>query len=106
MLWVFDRGAGQCADGAECRLRAVQTETEIFVGVRGEDVGRLMPLRIPAGADLRAALVLAQADRGNQIDERPGVSIRHVTPDDGGIVGRVLFVRHLEQPRELLALWG
>ncbi len=65
-----------------------------------------MPLRIPAGADLRAALVLAQADRGNQIDERPGIRVRHVTPDDGWIVGRVLLIRHLEHPRKLLALCG
>src|SRR6266511_623128 len=69
----LDLRACQCCDGAERRLRSVQAQTEILVGVRCEHVGRLMPLRIPATSDLRTALVLAQADRGDEILKRTGV---------------------------------
>ena len=59
----LDARAGQLRDRRERRLGGVQAEPEVLVGERREDVGRLVPVRIPAGADLRAALVLAQADR-------------------------------------------
>ena len=72
---LAQRRARQLRDRAERRLRRVQAEAEILVGVGREDVGRLVPVRIPAGADLRAALVLAQADRGHEIHERRAESV-------------------------------
>ena len=104
MFYFPDRRAGQIRDCRQRRLRRVQTEPEIRVRVRREHIGRLMPLRIPAGADLRAALVLADADRGHDIHERRRVRVRHVTADGRRIVGRVFFVRLLEHPRERLRL--
>src|SRR6185436_14881943 len=59
---ALHRRARQRADSPERCLRRVQPQTEILVGVRRKDVGRLVPLRVPAVADLRAALVFAQAD--------------------------------------------
>ena len=75
------RRAGQLRDRPQRRLRGVQAEPEILVGVRREHVGRLVPVRIPAAADLRAALVLAQADRRDEVLERAGVGVRHVRAD-------------------------
>src|SRR6185503_13886331 len=60
-----DRRPCELAERAERGLRRVQSEPEILVGERRVDVGRLVPVRIPADADLCAALVFAQADRRN-----------------------------------------
>src|SRR5688572_17224359 len=62
--------AGEFGDGAERRLRGVQAEQEILVAEVRIDIGRLMPMRIPAAADMHAALVLAQRDGGCHIHER------------------------------------
>ena len=62
-----------------------------------------MPLRIPAGADLGAALVLAQADRGDQILKRTRVGIGHMAADVRRVIGCIFLVGRFEQPRELLA---
>src|SRR5256885_2117730 len=61
-LLVLERRAGQLRDRAERRLRGVQPEAKILIVIGGVNVGRLMPLGIPAVADLRAALVLPRAD--------------------------------------------
>src|SRR5205823_8204451 len=45
------------------RLRRIQAEPKVLVAVGGVEIGGLVPVRIPARADLRAALVFAQADR-------------------------------------------
>src|SRR5437773_1488063 len=63
----------QLRNGTERGLCRVQTKPKILVGVRREQVGGLMPLRVPPGADLLAAFVLAQADRRNQVLERSRV---------------------------------
>ena len=93
-------------DRAQRRLRGVEAEPEILVVVGGEHVGRLVPLRIPAAADLHAALVFAQADRGDDVHERTRIRVGHVRPDRRRIVGRVLLVRRLEDPRQLLRFGG
>ena len=41
---------------------------------------------------LHSALVLAQADRRNEIHEGIGIRVRHMRTDRGGIIGRVLLV--------------
>ena len=69
-----------------------------------EQVGRLMPLRIPAAADLHAALVLAHADRRHDVHERRRVGVGHVRTDLRRVVGRVLLVGGVEEPGELLRL--
>ena len=96
--------AGQRADRAERRLRRVEAEPEILVGVSREHVGRLMPLRIPAAADLRAALVLAQADRRRRDPETVPSRCWSCAADRRRIVGRVLLVGRVEHPGELLRL--
>jgi len=60
-------GSRQLREGCEGGLRRVQAETEVLVGEGSEDVRGLMPVRIPARSDLRAALVLAHADRRDQL---------------------------------------
>ena len=52
--------AGELRDARQRRLRGVQPEHEVLVGERGVDVGGLVPVRIPATADVYAAFVLAQ----------------------------------------------
>src|SRR5204862_4710297 len=89
---VLQRRARQLRDRSERRLGRIQTEAEVLVVVGREHVGRLMPLRVPPGADLGAAFVLAQADRWNQILERSRVGIGHVIADGSRIFGRVLLV--------------
>ena len=49
------RRAGQPGNGAERRLRGVQPEAKILVGERRVHIRRLVPVRIPPGADLRRA---------------------------------------------------
>src|SRR5882672_134738 len=48
--------SGEHADRAKRGLRRVQTQTKVVVGVRRVEIRRLVPLRIPARPDLRAAL--------------------------------------------------
>jgi len=48
---------------------ALSPQAEVLVRERREHVRRLVPVRVPAVARLRAALVLAQADRRHQILE-------------------------------------
>jgi hypothetical protein len=93
-------------DGGERRLGRVQAEAEILVRVGGEYVGRLVPLRIPAVADLDAALVLANADRGDDIHEWTRIGVGHVRADSGRIVGRILFVGGFEHPGQRLTPGG
>src|SRR5215211_3610841 len=83
--------------GTQCGLRGVQPQSEVVVVVRGVNVRRLVPLWVPARADLRAALVLAQRDRGHDVLKGRGVGVRHVLSDGGGIIGRVFLVRELEE---------
>src|SRR6185312_14657082 len=101
-LLLDDLRTSQFGDRAERRLRRIQPEPEVCVAVRLVEIRRLMPLRIPAGADLCAALVLAKTDRWNQVLERLRISVGHVLTDFRGIVGRVLVVRARQRPRELL----
>ena len=93
-----------CATRRQRRLRGVQPEPEVLVRERGVQVGRLVPVRIPAAADLHAALVLAQADRGHVVHERRGVGVGHVRADLRGIVGGIGLVGRVEEPRQLLRL--
>src|SRR5262245_31224651 len=80
---LADGHAHEAAYGAECRLRRVEPEQEILVGVGGEKIGRLVPLGIPAAADVRATLVLAQADRCHFVHEWRRVGVGHVRTDRG-----------------------
>src|SRR6478609_5066338 len=95
-LPLLDRRAGQLADRPQRRLRRVQAKAEILVAERGEHVRGLVPVRIPAVADLRAALVLAEADRGNDVHEGGRVRVGHVRSDRGRVVGGVLLVGGVE----------
>src|ERR1051325_12071580 len=52
VLLFLDRQPGELRDTSERRLRRVQTEPEIFVGESRIEIGRLMPVRIPAVANL------------------------------------------------------
>jgi hypothetical protein len=61
-----ERRPGELAHRAERGLRGVEAEAEVLVAERREQVGGLVPVRVPAVAHLRAALVLAQADRGTR----------------------------------------
>src|SRR4029453_13707866 len=78
---LLDGGSGQLGDRAERRLRRIETQGGVLIGERGVDVGDLVPVRIPAAADLRSALVLAQADRRHDILEGTRVRVRHVGTD-------------------------
>src|SRR5580765_7273888 len=95
---LLDRRAGQLADRAKGCLGRVQAEAEVLVAEGREHVGRLVPVRIPAAADLRTALVLAQADRRHEVHERGRVGVGHVRADCGRIVGGVLLVGGVEGP--------
>jgi len=63
----------QLRNGTERGLCRVQTKPKILVGVGREHVRGLMPLRVPAGADLRTPLVFAQADRGGSVPHLYGI---------------------------------
>src|SRR5438270_5544585 len=52
------RCPGETCKRAERSLRSVQAKPKVLVGERGEQVGRLVPMRIPPGPDLAAPLVL------------------------------------------------
>ena len=56
----------------------------------------------PLPADLRAALVLAQADGCHVILERHGVRALHAVADGRRVVGRVPLVGRAERPRQRL----
>ena len=60
-----------------------------------------MPVRIPAGADMRTALVLTHADRWHDVHERRRVGVRHVRTDGRGIVRRIGVARSFEEECEL-----
>src|SRR5262245_58100569 len=78
---LLDRCVGKLGERRERRLRRVQAEPEILVAECGENVGRLVPMRIPTGADLRTSLVFTKTDGGNDVLERIRVGVRHVLPD-------------------------
>src|SRR4051812_18341873 len=69
------RRARQPAHAAECGLCSIEPKTEIVIGVRAVAIRRLMIVRVPPGADLHAALVLAHAQRRRVIFERRRVGI-------------------------------
>src|SRR5688572_2377468 len=96
-----ERGAGELRDRAERRLDGVEAEAEVLVREGRVEVGRLVPVRVPAGAGVHATLVLAQADRGNEVHERRGIGVGHMRADGGRIVGRVLLVGSAEEERQL-----
>src|SRR5688500_10419905 len=75
------RGPGELRERCERRLRRVQAKAEVLVAERREDVGWLMPVGVPSGADLTPTLVLTQAHRGDDVLERRAVGVRHVRPD-------------------------
>src|SRR5262252_10850365 len=86
------RRASEPRHSRQRRLGGVEAEAEILVVVGGVDIGRLVPLWIPAAADLHAALVFAQADRRDQILERNRIGVGHVRADLGRIVAGVLLI--------------
>src|SRR6266576_2061219 len=73
-----NRRPNQPRERRERRLRGVQPEPKVRVVIRRVEIGGLVPIRVPPCPDLRAALVLAQADRRHVILERRGVGVRHV----------------------------
>jgi len=72
-----------------------------LVAVRVVAVRGLVPIRVPPGADVRAALVLPQADRRNDVLERTGIRVGHVRSDSRRIIGRVPVVRLVKDERKL-----
>ena len=57
----------QARHRAQRRLRGVEAEAEILVAVGDEDIGRLVPLWIPAVPYLDPAFVLAETDGRYQV---------------------------------------
>src|SRR5688572_3484010 len=55
-------GPHQTTDRTERRLRGVEAEPEVLVAVRRVHITGLMPVWVPSGADLHAALAVAQTD--------------------------------------------
>ena len=105
------RGPDECRPSqlgyrGQRRLRGVQAQPEIVVAVRPEEVGRLVPVGVPAGADVHAALVLAQADRRREVHERGRVGVGHVGADGRGVVGGVRVVGGLEAEGEVAGRVG
>src|SRR6266699_4216681 len=101
---LLRRRSNQSGERCQGGLGRVQAEPEVLVVVGGVQVGRLMPVRIPARPDLGPALVFAQTDRRHEILEWRRVGVGHVWADGCRIVGRVLLVGCLKRPRQLLGL--
>ena len=85
--------ARELRQAAERRLRGVEAEAEILVAERRVHVRRLVPVRVPPGANLATALVLAEADGRDEVLERRAVRVRHVRTHLRRVVRRVLRVR-------------
>src|SRR5437588_9539833 len=101
---LLRRRSDESGERSQGGLGRIEAEPEVLVAVGGVQVGRLMPVRIPARPDLGAALVFAQTDRRHDILERRRVGVGHVWADGCRIIARVLLVGRLKRPRQLLGL--
>src|SRR5258707_273334 len=98
--------AGELRHRTERRLCSVESEPEIPVREGRKDIDWLMPRRIPSGARVHAPLVLAQADRTDDVHEWCGVGTDHVMAHGGWMIGRVFLVGVPEEERELHGVVG
>ena len=93
---LLEGGAGKLRDRAAVVCAAFSpSRKSLSVNVAKTSVG-WCHVRVPAAPDLHAALVLAQADRRDEVHERRRVGVGHVRADRRRIVGRVLLVRRVE----------
>src|SRR6266516_6874050 len=67
VAWLLRRRSNESRERSQGSLRCIEAEPEVLVAVGGVQVGRLMPVGIPAHPDLGPALVLAQTDRRHEI---------------------------------------